>query len=197
MIRSNPGCRSILRRAGFIERNAHLSCCDCWGRPGRAAGRADSAAARRPARDRAERRADRPRQPVRGGAAAARPGAAPSRWSRSIPNAPPFPPVPGPVEDAPLGDPALTEPLPPLSTFDVQPVAEARDARRTRARSRRRSATRSGRRGPGGDRARRPLPRPLRARGCRGRGGQRRDDRRPRRGGRGARRPPAPLGRLL
>lgn len=33
-----------------------------------------------------------------------------------------FPPVPGPVEDAPLGDPALTEPLPPLSTFDVQPV---------------------------------------------------------------------------
>ncbi|HKR25223.1 MAG TPA: BamA/TamA family outer membrane protein, partial [Allosphingosinicella sp.] len=44
------------------------------------------------------------------------------------PNAPPFPPVPGPVEDAPLGDPALTEPLPPLSTFDVQPVAEAGDA---------------------------------------------------------------------
>ena len=40
------------------------------------------------------------------------------------PNAPLFPPVPGPVEDAPLGDPALAEPLPPLSTFDVQPVAE-------------------------------------------------------------------------
>ena len=44
------------------------------------------------------------------------------------PNAPPFPPVPGPVEDVPLGDPALSEPLPPLSTFDVQPVAEAGDA---------------------------------------------------------------------
>jgi len=41
------------------------------------------------------------------------------------PAAPPFPPVPGPVEDAPLGDPALAEPLPPLSTFDVQPVGEA------------------------------------------------------------------------
>ena len=37
------------------------------------------------------------------------------------PNAPAFPPVPGPVEDTPLGDPALAEPLPPLSTFDVQP----------------------------------------------------------------------------
>jgi translocation and assembly module TamA len=35
--------------------------------------------------------------------------------------APPFPPVPGPVEDTPLGDPALSEPLPPLSAFDVQP----------------------------------------------------------------------------
>ncbi|MEA3047525.1 MAG: translocation and assembly module TamA, partial [Sphingomonadales bacterium] len=40
------------------------------------------------------------------------------------PNAPPFPPVPGPVEDTPLGDPALTEPLPPISGFDVQPAAE-------------------------------------------------------------------------
>ena len=40
------------------------------------------------------------------------------------PAAPPFPPVPGPVEDAPLGDPALAEPLPPLSAFDVQPVDE-------------------------------------------------------------------------
>jgi translocation and assembly module TamA len=38
------------------------------------------------------------------------------------PNAPAFPPVPGPVEDAPLGDPALSEPLPPLSSFDVQPA---------------------------------------------------------------------------
>ncbi len=37
----------------------------------------------------------------------------------------PFPPVPGPVEDVPLGDPALSEPLPPLATFDVQPVDEA------------------------------------------------------------------------
>ncbi|HEX8191441.1 MAG TPA: BamA/TamA family outer membrane protein [Allosphingosinicella sp.] len=36
-----------------------------------------------------------------------------------------FPPVPGPVEDAPLGDPALAEPLPPLSTFEAQPVADA------------------------------------------------------------------------
>ena len=36
----------------------------------------------------------------------------------------PFPPVPGPVEDMPLGDPALAEPLPPLSTFDVQPAGE-------------------------------------------------------------------------
>lgn len=44
------------------------------------------------------------------------------------PAAPPFPPVPGPVEDTPLGDPALAEPLPPISTFDVQPVAEAGDA---------------------------------------------------------------------
>ena len=38
------------------------------------------------------------------------------------PNAAPFPPVPGPVEEAPLGDPALTEPLPPLSTVNVEPV---------------------------------------------------------------------------
>ncbi len=43
-------------------------------------------------------------------------------------NAPPFPPVPGPVEDTPLGDPALAEPLPPLSTFDVQPAEEAEAA---------------------------------------------------------------------
>jgi len=41
------------------------------------------------------------------------------------PNAPPFPPVPGPVEDTPLGDPALAEPLPPISAFDAQPVEEA------------------------------------------------------------------------
>jgi translocation and assembly module TamA len=40
-------------------------------------------------------------------------------------SAPPFPPVPGPVEDTPLGDPALAEPLPPISAFDVQPVEEA------------------------------------------------------------------------
>jgi translocation and assembly module TamA len=40
----------------------------------------------------------------------------------NLENAPPFPPVPGPVEDAPLGDPALAEPLPPLSTADVEPV---------------------------------------------------------------------------
>ncbi len=38
------------------------------------------------------------------------------------PNAAPFPPVPGPVEDAPLGDPSLSEPLPPIATFDVQPL---------------------------------------------------------------------------
>jgi len=44
------------------------------------------------------------------------------------PNAPAFPPVPGPVEDTPLGDPALTEPLPPLSGFDVQPVQEGQAA---------------------------------------------------------------------
>jgi translocation and assembly module TamA len=36
----------------------------------------------------------------------------------------PFPPVPGPVEETPLGDPALAEPLPPIAGFDVQPVAE-------------------------------------------------------------------------
>ncbi len=36
----------------------------------------------------------------------------------------PFPPVPGPVEDAPLGDPALAEPLPPLETFVTQPLQE-------------------------------------------------------------------------
>jgi len=41
---------------------------------------------------------------------------------------PPFPPVPGPVEDAPLGDPELAQPLPPLETFDVQPVATAETA---------------------------------------------------------------------
>jgi translocation and assembly module TamA len=40
------------------------------------------------------------------------------------PPAPPFPPVPGPVEDAPLGDPALSEPLPPL-TADIVPVEAA------------------------------------------------------------------------
>ncbi|HMG46742.1 MAG TPA: BamA/TamA family outer membrane protein [Allosphingosinicella sp.] len=45
------------------------------------------------------------------------------------PDAPAFPPVPGPVEDTPLGDPALTEPLPPISGFDVQPVEEAQTAR--------------------------------------------------------------------
>ena len=38
------------------------------------------------------------------------------------PDPSPFPPVPGPVEDAPLGDPALDEPLPPLETVDVEPV---------------------------------------------------------------------------
>ena len=36
-----------------------------------------------------------------------------------------FPPVPGPVEDTPLGDPALAEPLPPLSTFDAEPIQES------------------------------------------------------------------------
>jgi translocation and assembly module TamA len=41
--------------------------------------------------------------------------------------APPFPPVPGPVEDAPLGDPALSEPLPPISAFDVQPGTGTED----------------------------------------------------------------------
>ena len=40
------------------------------------------------------------------------------------PDPSPFPPVPGPVEDRPLGDPALAEPLPPLETFDDQPVQE-------------------------------------------------------------------------
>ena len=38
------------------------------------------------------------------------------------PDPSPFPPVPGPVEDAPLGDPALAKPLPPLETVDVEPV---------------------------------------------------------------------------
>ena len=42
--------------------------------------------------------------------------------------APPFPPVPGPVENAPIGDAALTEPLPPLSSFDIQPVEDAQSA---------------------------------------------------------------------
>lgn len=36
----------------------------------------------------------------------------------------PFPPVPGPVEEAPVGDPALTEPLPPLSTFRTEPIQD-------------------------------------------------------------------------
>lgn len=40
------------------------------------------------------------------------------------PDTRPFPPVPGPVEDAPLGDPALGEPLPPLSTFQSAPMQE-------------------------------------------------------------------------
>ncbi|HEV2866860.1 MAG TPA: hypothetical protein VGX37_10110, partial [Allosphingosinicella sp.] len=40
------------------------------------------------------------------------------------PAAPAFPPVPGPVEETPLGDPALAEPLPPLSTVDTEPVQE-------------------------------------------------------------------------
>lgn len=39
-------------------------------------------------------------------------------------DATPFPPVPGPVEEAPLGDPALSEPLPPLSTFRTEPVQD-------------------------------------------------------------------------
>jgi len=42
------------------------------------------------------------------------------------PAAPPFPPVPGPVDEAaPLGDPALAEPLPPLATFEAEPISEA------------------------------------------------------------------------
>jgi translocation and assembly module TamA len=44
------------------------------------------------------------------------------------PNAPAFPPVPGPVENPPLGDAALTEPLPPISSVDVQPVENAQTA---------------------------------------------------------------------
>lgn len=40
------------------------------------------------------------------------------------PAAPAFPPVPGPVENTPLGDPALSEPLPPLSSFSTAPVGE-------------------------------------------------------------------------
>src|SRR5437868_5587953 len=40
------------------------------------------------------------------------------------PNIPAFPPVPGPVENTPLGDPALSEPLPPLSSFSAAPVGE-------------------------------------------------------------------------
>ena len=44
------------------------------------------------------------------------------------PSAPLFPPVPGPVEDTPLGDPALAEPLPPISGFDVQPAAAGETA---------------------------------------------------------------------
>ncbi|MGE3396597.1 MAG: autotransporter assembly complex family protein [Sphingomonas sp.] len=42
----------------------------------------------------------------------------------NAPPPPPFPPVPGPVEDVPLGDPALAEPLPPLSTFESQAIQE-------------------------------------------------------------------------
>ena len=38
------------------------------------------------------------------------------------PDPSPFPPVPGPVEDRPLGDPALAEPLPPLDSVEVEPV---------------------------------------------------------------------------
>ncbi len=49
------------------------------------------------------------------------PAGAPTPSAPAVPEAP-FPPVPGPVENSPLGDPALTEPLPPLSSFDVQPV---------------------------------------------------------------------------
>jgi translocation and assembly module TamA len=45
--------------------------------------------------------------------------------------APPFPPVPGPIEDVPLGDPELAQPLPPLSTFTVQPVQPAGTAEET------------------------------------------------------------------
>ena len=41
------------------------------------------------------------------------------------PAAAPFPPVPGPVDEAaPLGDPALAEPLPPLATFEAEPIQE-------------------------------------------------------------------------
>jgi translocation and assembly module TamA len=45
-----------------------------------------------------------------------------------LPNAtpaPPFPPVPGPVEDVPLGDVELAQPLPPLETFTAQPLQQA------------------------------------------------------------------------
>jgi hypothetical protein len=142
-------------------------------------------------------RADRSRQRVRMKRLAAARSGLPSRWSRStVPGPGLSRPKPGPVEDAPLGDPALSEPLPPLSGFDVQPAGEEPPP------PTRRSESVAGPlhlvvEGMDGDRPRRPLPRPFRARGCRRRGGQRRDDRGARRGGRRARRPPAPLRRLL
>ena len=50
-----------------------------------------------------------------------------------LPPATPFPPVPGPVEDTPLGDPALSEPLPPLSAFDLTPPAADQQAAQSEA----------------------------------------------------------------
>lgn len=65
-----------------------------------------------------------PLEPIAPNAPAAAPTATPEPATPTSP----FPPVPGPVEDAPLGDAALTEPLPPLSSFDIQPVENAATA---------------------------------------------------------------------
>ena len=156
--------------------------------------RPQSAADRRPT---ARRRADRPRQPVRGGAAAARPGAERSRSSRSIRNAPPFPPVPGPVEDTPLGDPALTEPLPPLSDASTSSRSSEAGAAPTTASEPppvRYTLVVEGMDETGLEGRFRDLSALEDAEGEAVNGAM---IAAPRRGGRGARRPPAPLRRLL
>ena len=180
--------RSFGGRAGFIERSAYLSCCDCGRRPcgaARARARASHAAPpTKPPLSPPVRRQDEAIVPDDQFRAAIPP--LPEISADPDPLAPldPITPTPDLSRPCPARSrtrrwaiPALSEPLPPLSSFDVQPAGEEPAASDDEGEAGA-GALHPGRRGDGRDRPRRPLPRPFRARRCRGRGGQRRDDRR-------------------